>query len=182
MAATGGSPIPEMYRPRRRQVEGPSEIEEGDRGWVRCFVIPPILLGLGILIDLSQITWKTPELPQRMLVHPGEMVILVGLAMATMVMGVVAAALMFRANIGRLWVAGFKACGTAVLGTAVAVVLVRMDPGQMSITGPAMGWSSMILIYLFCFAVLFNLEIYETVGTVFVIAVVQAAVAWAVMG
>jgi hypothetical protein len=145
-------------------------------------VAPSVLLGVGLLIALSQVSWRRPQFTRWMDVSPGQMVVIL-LALVLSLLGSVGAFIkMMNVEFGRLGPALYKLIAIPVFAGSVAIAVSRLDKSPLSITGMAMGWHLLVVLYWGLFSFLFKLELWETLLVCFVVAVVQAVVLWAIVG
>ena len=165
-------------RPKRRVVED----EEEAGGVVRNVVAPSVLLGLGLLIALSQVSWKRPQFTRWMDVSLGQMIVILLALVLTLLGSVGAFVKLMNVEFGRLGPALYKLVAIPVFAGSIAIAVSRLDKSPLSITGMAMGWHLLVVIYWGLFSFLFKLELWETLLVCFVVAVVQAMVLWAIVG
>jgi hypothetical protein len=165
-------------RPRRRVVED----DEEAGGPVRNVIAPTALIALGLLIASTQITWRPREIPFRMDISPAQMLVILVALVVTLLAAVGAIVAIMNIDLGRLGPAIYKLCSIPLFGGAIAIAVARLDRDTFSITGLAMGWHLMVLIYWGAVSYLFKLELWETILICFSVAVVQALALWAIMG
>lgn len=165
-------------RPKKRIVED----EEEAGGVVRNVLAPSVLLGVGLLIALSQVTWRKPQFTRWMDVSLGQMIVILLALVLTLLGSVGAFVRLMNVDFGRFGPALYKLAAIPVFAGSIAIAVTRLDRSPMSITGMAMGWHLLIVLYWGLFSFLFKLELWETLLVCFVVAVVQAVVLWAIVG
>ena len=164
-------------RPRRRIVE-----DDETGGPIRNWVIPSILIGLGLFVASTQVTWRPKEIPFKMDLSPVQMLVILAAVVITLLATVGAIAALMTIDLGRTGPAIYKLCSIPLFAGPIALAVARLDSAPMSITGPLMGWHLLVLIYWGAFSLLFKLELWETILICFTVALVQALVLWAIMG
>ena len=165
--------------PRRRVVED----DDHERpGWARNVLIPCILLGLGLLILSTQVSWRKPPIPLHIQLGPGRMFgILLAMILATSGALFLAAKFM-NLDLGEIKYAILKLCAIPVFAAAMAIPILKFDPDPEWMTGPAMAWSVMILVHWIFIGLLFKLELTETLLASFIVAIAYVIVMAAVLG
>jgi hypothetical protein len=166
-------------RPRQRIVD---DLHEEHGGPLRNWIVPSILLTLGLLILLSQVTWKPREIPTRVDLSFGQIAVIVVVMIVTLMAGVGVFTWLMNMDFGRLVPAGYKLLAIPVFAGSLAMAVARLDKAPHSATGMAMGWHLLVLLYWCLFAFLFKLEWLETLMVVLPIGFLQALVFWAIMG
>jgi hypothetical protein len=160
-----------------------SEPEEGSN--VKNIYVPLLLLALGIGLRVSQLIYTSGNRGNKwagtteVVAHPGKAVLLVLCEMVigtgVMVCGAAVAAMLLNINFGPVAKAGLKLCATAVFATGVAGWVTVFDTDRFSITGMAVALHLVIIIYWIALAYFFSLELQETMLTVAIISLLQAA-------
>ena len=137
---------------------------------MRSYVLPGVLGVIGVGILLTQVTWTPPEIPQRIMIGPGEMVSIAILGIAMAAGSMIVASKWLDYQLGTLSIALIKVAGVSLLATSLAIPMIKLDKTSLDLTGFSLGWSFMLGTYWIFIPILFKLEIQETMLTVFVIA------------
>jgi hypothetical protein len=166
-------------RPKRREVED----EEEAGGVVRNVVAPSVLLAVGLLVALSQVSWRPPQPVARWMdVSLPQMAVILLVLVLSLLGAVGAFVKLMNVEFGRLGPALYKLVAIPVFAGSIAIAVARLDRSPWSITGMAMGWHLLVVLYWGLFSALFKLELWETLLVCFVVAVVQAAALGAILG
>ena len=160
-----------------------SEPEEGSN--LKNIYIPLVLLAIGLGLRVTQLVYTSGQRGNKwagtteVVAHPGKAVLLVLCEMVigtgVMVGGAAVAGMLLNINFGPVAKAALKLCATAVFATGVAGWVTVFDTDRFSITGMAVALHLVIIIYWIALAYFFSLELQETMLTVAIISLLQAA-------
>jgi len=160
-----------------------AEPEEGSN--LKNIYIPIVLLALGLGMRVTQLVYANanrankwsatgdaaPNPTRAVLLAACEMVI----ATTILVGGAVVSALVLNINFGPVGKAGLKLAATAVFATGVAGWVAVFDQDRYSVTGLIVALHLVVIMYWIAMAYFFSLELQETMLTVSIISLVQAA-------
>jgi hypothetical protein len=163
-------------RTRRGQEFAPDEAPSP----MRNFYLPVAMLGLGGLLWFGQ-GLLAPAVPGRGIVF-NIAVVAVGMAcnIAVMLAAMFVAAYVLGVNYGPIGQVVLKLAAMAVICGAIFLLIAQLDY-KHSLRGPILAWHVVVLLYWMFFAILFDLDVQETVMSVAIVAMAQAVVAWIVM-
>jgi hypothetical protein len=144
-----------------------------------------VLLALGLGLRVSQLVYANANGANKWaatgdaVAQPGRAVLLalceLVISTTIMVCGATAAAMLLDINFGPIAKAGLKLAATAVFATGVAGWVAVFDRDRHSITGMVVALHIVVIIYWIALAFFFSLELQETMLTVAIISLIQAA-------
>src|SRR5688572_23353346 len=137
-------------RPRKRVVE--DDDDEDKSGPIRSWVIPSILIALGIIIALTQVTWEQKRYPKKVDLSFSQVTMILIALTVTLFAAVALAAHLFKLDFGRIKPAVYKTLSIPIFAGALAIAVARFDKDPEWITGLSMGWSVLILMYWMLFS------------------------------
>jgi hypothetical protein len=164
-------------RPRKRVVVDDDEEKSGP---IRSWVVPSILIVIGLMITMTQVTWEEKELPKIVDLSFAQIMMIVLAMVVTLYASVALVTYLMNIDFGRLKPALYKMLSIPIFASALAITVARFDKDPQWITGLSMAWSVMILCYWVLFSVFFKLELWEVLVVSFVVSVVQAGALWAI--
>ena len=172
-------------RPGRYAAEAvDSDTEDGTP--VKTLYIPLAMLGVGLAMRVTQLVYANANRAAKWAatgdaaVRPGRAILLAlcetVIAAFIMACGAFVAAMLLNINFGSVGKAALKLAGIAIFATGVAGWVAVFDQGRHSVAGLAIALHLVVIIYWLAVGYLFSLELQETLLTVAIISLLQAAV------
>jgi hypothetical protein len=147
--------------------------------------IPVALLALGLGLRVAQLVVASGSRANKWggdigtAGNPRKAVILAVLELiisgGAMLAGATVAAMLLSVNFGSIGKAALKLCALVAFATGVASWVVLIDQDKYSVQGLAIALHLVVIIYWIGFAWLFALEMQETLLTVAIVSLLQAA-------
>ena len=172
-----------MYGRRSRYAQEQAEPEEGSN--FKNIYLPLVLLALGLGLRVTQLVYANADRGNKWAAvgeaapTPGRAALLavceMVIATAIIAGGAMLSAVVLNINFGPVGKAGLKLAAIAVFATGVASWVTVFDRDRYSVTGLIVALHLVVIIYWIAMAWFFSLELQETLLTVAIISLVQAA-------
>jgi hypothetical protein len=172
-----------LYGHRARPVQ--QEAADDEASPLKDLYLPLALLVLGFGLRVGQLVVASGSRANKWggdigtAGNPRKAVILAVLELiisgGALLAGATLAAVLLSVNFGSIGKAGLKLCALVAFATGVASWVVLIDQDKYSVQGLAIALHLVVIIYWVGFAYLFALELQETLLTVAIVSVLQAA-------